>query len=38
MKTGNIKCPNYKIQLYIKEVRYPYQDTVHKVQLIIYVR
>lgn len=31
MQTGNIKCDNCKIQLYVKEVRYPYQDTAHKV-------
>lgn len=31
MQTDNIKCDNCKIQLYVKEVRYPYQDTAHKV-------
>lgn len=31
MKDGFIKCPNCEIQLYVKEVKYPYQDIEHKV-------
>ncbi|MEB8265540.1 hypothetical protein [Mammaliicoccus sciuri] len=31
MQTGNIKCDNCNIQLYVKEVRYLYQDTAYKV-------